>query len=152
MEKILIQEFTEDKAGEVKQLVINVHEEFGFSYDKILDYDLKEIKNVYIQSGGGFWIALHQGDVVGCIAIKETERNGEKIAELKRMYLYPIFRSKGIGQKLLDVAIQYAKSKGYKNIILDTTQKQLKAIKLYEKNGFSLVKQVDSTLFYTKQL
>jgi GNAT superfamily N-acetyltransferase len=53
---------------------------------------------------------------------------------------------------LFEVAISETQSKGYKKMMLDTTQKQSKAIKFYEKNGFSLIKRVGLELYYSKQL
>lgn len=152
MNEIIIKEFTEDRAEEVKLLVMTVHKEFGFSYDKKLDYDLDNVKNVYMQSNGGFWIALYQDKVIGCTAIKETGNNREKVAELKRMYLYPEFRGKGIGKKLFELAQSHLKEKGYKTIVLDTTSKQGDAIKFYEKNGFTLKKRIGYELYYSKTL
>lgn len=149
MEDIKIVQFIDEHASAVKELVVTIHEEFGFSYDRKLDYDLDNIKEEYIQSGGGFWVALHNRKIIGCIAIKKNE---SRVAELKRMYLYPEYRKKGIGQRLLNVAIIDAISKDYNRIILDTTEKQKAAIEFYEKNGFSIMKRMGSALFYYKDI
>lgn len=146
MEEIEIVHFRDEHAAAVKEMVLTVHTEFGFSYDTRLDYDLDEIQQEYFLEGGGFWVALHNRNVIGCIAIRKTK--DDKVAEIKRMYLYPEYRGKGLGQRLLDLAILDAKTKGYKKVILDTTVKQKSAIKLYEKNSFSLIERVGSDLYY----
>lgn len=154
MRNITIKKFITDYGEEVKELVMNVHQEFGFSYDKKLDNDLDDIDSVYIKSGGEFWVVLCEDKVIGSVALKKIldEEMGEKMAELKRMYVYPEFRGKGVGQKLLDTVILTAKSKKYKRIILDTNERQSAAIKFYEKNGFLLTKRHDEELYYSKTL
>ena len=46
------------------------------------------------------------------------------------------YQGLGIGQKLLQVAIQFARDENYKDIVLSTTYNQQQAKRFYEKNGF----------------
>lgn len=124
--------FNEIYAEPVKQLVIDIHQEFGFDYDRRLDADLEEISHVY-GGRGGFWLAIENAKVVGTSALREdTQYTGT----LKRMYLLPLFRGKGIGRLLLQQAVDYAKQQKYGEILLDTVTFQKDAIRLYEKFGF----------------
>ena len=50
---------------------------------------------------------------------------------------------KGIGNALLDYSIEFAKNSGIKTIRLDVYEKNIPAIKLYEKNGFIYTGTVD---------
>jgi ribosomal protein S18 acetylase RimI-like enzyme len=52
------------------------------------------------------------------------------------MYVRNCFRRLGIGQKLLDIAIDFAKSVGYSRIVLDSSKILHAARALYLKNGF----------------
>ena len=60
----------------------------------------------------------------------------ESTCELKRMYVLRGFRRSGLGQKLLDTAIDFAKSVGYSMIVLDSSKMLYAARALYLKNGF----------------
>ncbi len=84
MPDIRIFGYEEKHAKQVKQLVISVHEEFGFAYDYELDYDLDQIACVYLKSNGGFWVAVKGQRVIGCVALKVEN---DEIAMLKRMYI-----------------------------------------------------------------
>ena len=60
----------------------------------------------------------------------------ESTCELKRMYVSNDFRRLGIGQKLLDTAIGFAKSAGYSRMVLDSSKALHAARALYLKSGF----------------
>jgi len=57
--------------------------------------------------------------------------------ELKRIYVSSSFRLLGLGQKLLDTAIDFAKSVGYSRMFLDSSKMLYAARALYLKNGFA---------------
>jgi ribosomal protein S18 acetylase RimI-like enzyme len=48
-------------------------------------------------------------------------------------------RRSGIAQRLLDVAEAFCRQQGYRRIVLDTTERQDAAMRLYEKNGYVLL-------------
>lgn len=73
---------------------------------------------------------------VGCGAIKEYQPG---IAEVKRMFVSPEVRGKGIATQLLAALEVWAKELGYKTCILETGKKQIEAIALYHKNGYKLI-------------
>lgn len=129
---------------QVKQLVIEVHREFGFAYDRKLDADLDDIPGVY-KGNGGFWIALNHDTVIGTCAIR-----GDTLATatLKRLYVLPVFRGEGIGGTLLHTAVEHARQHGFKEIQLDTSPAQKRAITLYERYGFVKTKENGQQLFY----
>ncbi len=144
MENLKIQEYSEEYQEQVKNLVISIHEEFGFPYDFNIDYDLENPKKIYTNSGGIFFVLLNGEKVVGTVAIKKINGN---TAELKRMYLLKNYRGKGWGSKLLDKAIEFCKKEGFGQIGLDTNVKQVGAQKLYGKKGFNIYKTKRNTIF-----
>jgi len=73
---------------------------------------------------------------IGCGAIKEFEAN---TVEIKRMYTIPNVRGKGIASKVLKELEQWALELSYSKCILETGVKQPEAIRLYEKNGYTLI-------------
>jgi ribosomal protein S18 acetylase RimI-like enzyme len=95
--------------------------------------ELKNIAITYAPPCGNCWLAIHDGQAIGCIALRPIT---EHIGELKRMYVMPDFQEKGIGQSLLDVATNYALEQGYQSLRLDTLKSMEPAMNLYRKNGF----------------
>ena len=64
----------------------------------------------------------------------------ENICELRKMYLLKETRGKGFGKFILDTAIQTAREKHYKKIILETISVLTTAIFLYKQYGFKEIK------------
>lgn len=98
----------------------------------INDEDLFKIPEIY-SDGGKFWVALDGDKVIGTVAIRKMDLD---TAKLNRMFVLEKHRGTGIGQKLLDRALSFAKENGYKSIILNTHLFMKRAHHFYEKNGF----------------
>lgn len=82
-------------------------------------------------------IVAHYGEVpVGCGAIKQYD---EETMEVKRMYVLPEERGKGIAPAILHELEQWAKELGYKKCILETGDKQPEAIALYKKSSYHII-------------
>jgi putative acetyltransferase len=73
---------------------------------------------------------------VGCGAIKEFSKN---IMEVKRMFVLPEKRGKGIASSILRELENWAKTLDYQKCILETGEKQQEAIKLYQKNNYTII-------------
>ncbi len=73
---------------------------------------------------------------IGCGAIKEYK---DDIAEVKRMFVSPNGRRKGIASKILIELEQWAKELSYTKCILETGVNQSEAIALYHKNGYHTI-------------
>lgn len=92
---------------------------------------------------------------VGCGAFKVYEK---KTAEIKRMYVLPEFRGKGIAQAVLKELEIWAKELGFQFCILETGKKQPEAIRLYEKSGYAYIpnygqyEKVESSVCFKKAL
>ena len=69
----------------------------------------------------------------GCIAVRQLE---PRIAELKRLFVQPAFRGRGIGQALVEQALTFAREARYRIIRLDTLREMKSAIALYTAFGF----------------
>lgn len=83
------------------------------------------------------WCAEHSGKIIGCIGIAG---HGER-AQLRWFLLDPHYRGIGLGKKLLQESLNFAKAKNYKSIYLDTTNDLNKAINMYTKAGFVKVSE-----------
>jgi GNAT superfamily N-acetyltransferase len=96
---------------------------------------------------GAFLVAYWEGQPVGCGAVR---RLGSHTAELKRMYVAPVYRGRGVGRALLDTLEAEARGLGVNRLVLETGVRQPEAIALYERAGFRQVpvfgEYVDSPL------
>ncbi|MFC7774451.1 GNAT family N-acetyltransferase [Flavobacterium sp. GCM10027622] len=73
---------------------------------------------------------------VGCGAFKKFD---DTTAEIKRMFVHPDHRGKGIARFILSELENWATETGYPNFILETSPKLESAIVLYEKTGYHLI-------------
>lgn len=81
-------------------------------------------------------LAYEDDTPLGCGAIKEFESG---TMEVKRMYVLPDGRGKGIATKLLAELEDWARELSFDRCILETGLKQPEAIGLYQKNGYQLI-------------
>lgn len=97
--------------------------------------DLLDVKNFYCKKNGNFWVAKIKDEVIGTIGLIDIS-NGK--SALRKMFLKATYRGKefGIGQKLLDVLIEWCMEKGIDEIYLGTRDQLTAAIKFYLRNGF----------------
>jgi GNAT superfamily N-acetyltransferase len=106
--------------------------EFGFELNPEFDSDLDDPAASYV----ALWIAEDAGNVVGSAALRDLGDGG---VELKRMYLRPEARGRGLGKQLLGVALAWARSHGMSKVRLDTSERMIAAQHLYEAHGFQRV-------------
>jgi GNAT superfamily N-acetyltransferase len=119
-----------DQAG-FAHLVASVLAEYGLNVDPVLEADLEYPSASY----QGAWVAVHNEQVIGSVAIRLLDEGD--VAELKRMYLQPEHRGRGLGRALLNQAVDWAKDKRCRSIVLDTSTAMTSAQRLYEAAGFA---------------
>ncbi len=138
------------KAGEIRSLFAEYTEmllAIDPSFQVYLDiqgYDaeLDEPELKYALSDGRLYIDEEEGKAAGCIALRKLS---DSACELKRLYVRPEFRRKGIAAALVSRILSEARSIGYKEIYLDTLPELEGAIRLYRQFGFeNTVKYNDS--------
>ena len=81
-------------------------------------------------------VAYENEQPLGCGAIKEYEPT---TMEIKRMYVTPNSRGKGIATKILTALEVWAAEMDFKICVLETGKKQPEAIGLYKKNGYKII-------------
>ena len=92
---------------------------------------------------------------LGCGAMKEYDA---KTMEIKRMYVSPESRNKGIATKILSELEHWAGELSYARCILETGKKQPEAIALYKKNGYTVIPnygqyaKVENSLCFEKEI
>ncbi|MCB0641863.1 MAG: GNAT family N-acetyltransferase [Phaeodactylibacter sp.] len=81
-------------------------------------------------------VVAYLGEVpVGCGAIKAFDADS---MEVKRMYVPPVHRGKGIATQVLQELEAWAKSLGMPYCVLETGKRQPEAIALYTRNGYEI--------------
>lgn len=117
-----------------KALFLEYIEQLGIDLSfQNLEEELSTITTQYGAPSGGLILLKEANEAVGCVGIRKFE---PQVAEVKRMFIQPAFRSRGMGKPLLSEAIQLARSLNYCALRLDTLPFMRKAITLYHAMGF----------------
>src|SRR5262245_41915126 len=82
---------------------------------------------------GAFLLAYREGTPVGCGALRLLD---SETAELKRMYVAPALRGKGLGRRLVAALEAEARALGVRRLVLETGVRQAAALALYRATGF----------------
>jgi len=138
---IIIQPFENQDTEQIVNLILNIQQnEFQVPITINEQQDLLDIPNFYQQKKGDFWVAKHENEVVGTIALIDC---GENIGAIRKMFVKKEFRGKehGIAQKLLDILVESAQENQITNVYLGTLERLQAAIRFYERNGFTLIEK-----------
>ena len=102
------------------------------TFDQV-DKELENLPGIFVPPKGAFLVAVLDGYVCGCVAMKPID---DTTCELKRLYVRPAARRHRAGASLVEALIHLAKVAGYKRIILDSHKKMTGAHILYRTYGF----------------
>jgi len=121
--------------AQVRELFLEYAQSLGFSLCfQSFDQELAGLPGDYAPPDGRLLLAEHEGGLAGCVALHKLEAG---ICEMKRLYLRPQFRGKGIGRILAARVVAEARAIGYKRLRLDTVEPVMKdAVGMYRKLGF----------------
>lgn len=97
------------------------------------DNEIENLEDKYGMPWGRLYIAFYENQVAGCIALRKLN---DTQCEMKRLYVKPEFRNKGIAKMLVEKVISDSKEIGYSSMLLDTLPFLQTAIKMYKKIGF----------------
>ena len=88
---------------------------------------------------GTFLVAHLHGEAVGCGGLRPSPTGDRGVAEIKRMYVAPAARGRGVSRALLVALEEAAADLGYRRVILETGTRQHEAMALYESAGYEPV-------------
>jgi len=100
--------------------------------------DLDEPASYYPAHGGAFLVLVDEGRIIGTGAIA---RFAPELAELKRLWLLQAYRGKGLGRRLVEGLLVFARWNDYRSVRLEvaTPELQQPAVGLYRRLGFRAI-------------
>jgi len=121
--------------AQARELFLEYAQSLGFSLCfQNFDKELAGLPGDYAPPAGRLLLAEYEGQLAGCIALHKLE---DAVSEMKRLYLHPQFRGKGLGRALANRIIAEARQIGYQRMRLDTVEPVMKdAVAMYRKLGF----------------
>jgi putative acetyltransferase len=126
---------TPAQIAQARELFLEYAQSLGFSLCfQNFDKELATLPGDYAPPYGRLLLAEYETRIAGCVALHKLENN---ICEMKRLYLRPQFRGKGLGRALADRIIAEARQIGYQRMRLDTVEPVMKdAVAMYRRIGF----------------
>lgn len=140
---IEIRSYRERDRQAVTAIILPIQQqEFGIAINAADQPDLQDIRGFYQSGNGGFWVACHQGEVVGTVGLKDIS-GGQ--AALRKMFVKSGYRGAPllVAAGLLDQARAHARTHRISDIYLGTTNQFISTQHFYRKQGFSAVTRDD---------
>lgn len=136
------------KAGEEKllhSLITEVLAGYNLPYTQSSDdNDFDDLQAAYADPRECFLVAEDEtGRIYGCGGLK---RISAQEAEVRKLYLHADARGKGLGKRILQCLIDFARASGYRLITLETSSKLPEALRLYDYFGFQQFHHVNEEI------
>lgn len=130
----LVQPQSENHWRQARRLV----EEYAASLNVDLSFqsfghEVENLASEYAAPTGAFLLAEESGAFSGCVAVR---RFSDGVGEVKRLYVSPAARGRGVGRVLAEGIVAEARQLGYARLLLDTLPSMKEAQSLYTSLGF----------------
>jgi len=153
--EFVIRDWRKEDRDCAAKVIKDVLAEYGLPWQpEVADRDVIEVESAYLEVGGEFWVVEQNSMIVGTAAYQPIAR-GKNAVEIRKMYLLPQVRRKGLGRYLLAQLENAIAIKDYQEIWIETASVLKEAVKLYESNGYQPAEGVKTErcdLVYLKQL
>jgi ribosomal protein S18 acetylase RimI-like enzyme len=117
---------------------------YGIAFESYVAAGIHEFYQAYDPARDCVWICEHHENIVGFLLLMHRSAS---IAQLRFFYLEPPYRGIGLGKKLMTLYMEFLTLCGYTSTYLWTTHEQTSAASLYQRYGFILMEEKDSSAF-----
>lgn len=118
-----------------------------YGWDATFEALVARVVADYVEGGrerGDAWIAEIDGEPAGCVfCVPKSER----VAQLRLLLVEPSARGRGIGERLVEECVRFARRSGYDELVLWTNDVLAGARRIYQRAGFELVEQAPHHAF-----
>jgi ribosomal protein S18 acetylase RimI-like enzyme len=131
----ILQAESDSQLASIRELFLEYAQSLRFSLCfQSFDQELAGLPGDYAPPDGRLLLVTQQGIPAGCVALHKI---ADEICEMKRLYVRPQFRGKGLGRILAEQVIAEARQTGYKRLRLDTVEPMMRtAVAMYRNLGF----------------
>ena len=121
--------------------------DFASLFGDYVEKYVVEFNKCYDKTKENIWIAEVNSEPVGVIAIAKLDND---TAQLRWFLIEPEMRGKGLGSKLMKIAMDFCREKNYNHVLLWTADVLKTARHIYKNYGFNLTESVDNTSWTDK--
>ena len=131
----LVQAESSEQVAQARGLFVEYAKSLGVNLCfQNFEQELAGLPGHYAPPDGRLLLANYEGQLAGCVALHRWEAG---VCEMKRLYLRPSFRGKGLGRAIAEAIIAEARNIGYRCMRLDTIEPIMKdAVEMYRKLRF----------------
>jgi len=146
-----VRRVTSEESNAAWEIVEEYYEAAG-----VVARDAKDdFERIYFRDGAGVWLATIADAAVGCVALRSLAKFAHS-GEVKRLYVRPQHRGRGIAAALYHSLEKYARERGYEWLYLDTTDEMVAAQRFYAALGYEKTSSYNdnsqATIFMRKDL
>ena len=120
-----------EAAALVDALAAELHERYGGGPASVAHPEQ------FVPPYGVFLLGTEDGVAVACGGVRLLPSAGEGVGEVKRMYVVPSARARGLARVRRRALVDHARGAGLRSLWLETGTAQPEAISLYESEGFT---------------
>lgn len=110
---------------------------YNFHFESYVAAGLHEFAEQYNPARDSLWICEHDGAIIGSMVLMDRG----SAAQLRYFLLEPPYRGLGLGKKLMELFMVFARQTGYTSSYLWTTHELTAAATLYRRHGFTLTEE-----------